>query len=87
MKPLSAALEDWIEVQSSVGETVITVNDLTCYEKEWGLLVKVNGQEPEGINNGYKSPREIERDLASVVPGYVKGAAVWQEKPEEEYDD
>jgi hypothetical protein len=58
-----------------VGEQKITVDD---YGKE-GKVVKVDGEEIDGIHNCYYSVKEIERDLAKVVAGYVKGMPEWQE--------
>lgn len=78
MQPLTAALAEWADTQAVIGETTILVRDFTCYSGG-GLIVKINDEEPEGIHNGYSSPKEIERDLVKVVPGYVKGARVWQE--------
>ncbi len=82
MQPLSAALADWADMQAIVNDIVILVRDFTYYGSQ-GIIVKINGEEPEGIHNGYDSARKIERDLARVVPGYVKGAAIWKEG---EYD-
>ncbi|HEY7418494.1 MAG TPA: hypothetical protein VH593_25160 [Ktedonobacteraceae bacterium] len=82
--PLKEALGDWADMQAVIGSAVILVRDFTCYGDPRGIIVKVNGEEPDGIRNAYrKSAREIENDLAKVVPGYVKGAAIWQEG---EYD-
>lgn len=81
MQPLTAALADWADIQAVIGETTILVRDFKCYSE--GMIVKVNGEEPEGIHNCYYSASEIERDLVKVVPGYVQGAPIWQEG---EYD-
>jgi hypothetical protein len=81
MQTLRAALVDLADVQATVGDAVITVGDWQCYSE--GFLVKINGEEPEGIHNLYEFIDELERDLASVVPGYEIGAAIWQEQEEE----
>ena len=85
MQPLTDALTEWADVQATIGETTILVRDFTCYGDPSGIIVKVGGEEPNGIHNAYRSAREIERDLVKVVPGYVKGASIWQEY-EDEYD-
>lgn len=83
MQPLTAALQDWADMQAVIDDSVILVRDFTCSGDPRGIIVKINGEEPEGIHNAYTSAREIECDLVKVVPGYVKGASVWQEG---EYD-
>lgn len=84
MQPLTTALADWADMQAVIGETTLLVRDFTCYQGG-GIIVKMNGEEPEGIRNAYASPKEIERDLVQIVPGYVKGAPIWQEQ-EDGYD-
>ena len=84
MQPLPTALAKWADVQAVIGETTLLVRDFNCYQGG-GIIVKMNGEEPEGIHNAYSSPDEIERDLVQVVPGYVKGAPIWQEQ-EDRYD-
>lgn len=78
---LTNALAEFADMQATVGETTIIVSDYACYDE--GFIVKVNGEEPDGIHNVYYSVAEIERDLVKVVPGYRKGAAIWQEYEEE----
>lgn len=85
MQPLPTALAEWADVQAVIGETALLVRDFTCYQGG-GIIVKVNGEEPAGIHNAYSSLDEIERDLVQVVPGYVKGARIWQEQEDEEGD-
>lgn len=84
MQPLTTALADWADMRAVIGETTILVRDFTCYQGG-GIIVKINGEEPGGIHNAYSSPAEVERDLVKVVPGYVKGAPIWQEQ-EDGYD-
>lgn len=79
---LTAALDDWADMQAVVGDTVILVRDFRGYSSG-GMIVKIDGEEPDGIHNSYYSVCEIERDLVNVVPGYTAGAAIWQEG---EYD-
>ncbi len=79
MQPLSMALAEWADVQAVIGETTLLVRDFNCYQGG-GIIVKMNGGEPAGIHNAYSSLDEIERDLVQVVPGYVKGAPIWQEQ-------
>jgi hypothetical protein len=76
--PLVEALAEWVDMQASVNDVVILVRDFNCY-RSGGFIVKVDDNEPEGINNSYSSVSDIERDLARVVPGYVEGALIWQE--------
>jgi hypothetical protein len=76
--PLVDAIVEWADMQTVVGDTVILVRDFH-YSEGRGIIVKVNDEEPEGIDNPYYCIPEIENDLARVVPGYVKGSAVWQE--------
>lgn len=80
MQSLTVALSDWSDMQAVVGDTVILVRDFACYGDPRGIIVKVDDEEPAGINNAYRFAREIERDLAKVVPGYVKGASIWSEQ-------
>lgn len=77
--PLTAALANWADMQATVAGVVILVRDFTCFGDPRGIIVKVDGEEPAGINNAYRSAREISFDLARVVLGYVKGASIWQE--------
>ena len=79
MQPLPTALAEWIDVQAVIGETTLQVRDFNCYQGG-GIIVKVDGEDPAGIHNAYSSPEEIERDLVQAVPGYVKGAPIWQEQ-------
>lgn len=78
-QPLTTALAFWADTQAVIAETTILVRDFTCYQGG-GIIVKINGEEPEGIHNAYASPDEIECDLVKAVPGYVKGAPIWQEQ-------
>lgn len=77
MLPLADAIVEWADMQTVVGKTVILVRDFH-YSEGRGIIVKVNDEE-DGLDNPYYSTDEIEGDLARVVPGYVKGSAVWQE--------
>jgi hypothetical protein len=83
MQTLAAVLVECADVQATVGDAVITVGDWQCYSE--GFLVKVNGEEPEGIRNMYDFIDELERDLARVVPGYEIGAPVWQEVEDDDF--
>jgi hypothetical protein len=87
MQPLTLtmALTEWVDTQALIGETTILVRDFTCYGDPSGLLVLIDGEEPDGIHNAYRSAQEIEPDLVKVVPGYAKGASIWQEY-EDGYD-
>lgn len=81
MLPLVDAIVEWADMQTIVNSTVILVRDFH-YSEGRGIIVKVNDEE-DGLDNPYYCVPEIESDLVKAVPGYVAGAAIWQEG---EYD-